>query len=84
MFGRFMDDIKRAIVVILVCGGAVAFFLGLGYLLFLKVFAGCMVWITVLATLLILVAITLIGYAKAGILDQGVVDSAVRLRLQEL
>ena len=58
VFGRFMDDIRKALPVILVCGGAVSFFLGLGYLVFLKFFAGCMVWLTVLSCFLVLVAIT--------------------------
>jgi hypothetical protein len=41
LFGRFMDDIRKALPVILVCGGGLAFLLGLGFLVFLKMCAGC-------------------------------------------
>ncbi len=39
LFGRFMDDIRKALPVILVCGGALSFILGLGFLVFLKLCA---------------------------------------------
>ena len=34
-----MDDIRKALPVILICGGALSFILGLGFLVFLKLCA---------------------------------------------
>lgn len=44
----------------------------------LPVLCRCLVWLTILACLLIMIAITLIGYFKAGILTQDQISSAVR------
>ncbi len=38
----------------------------------------CLVWLTILSCLLIMIAITLIGYFKAGILTQDQIGSVVR------
>ena len=45
----------------------------------IPVLCRCLVWLTILACLLIMIAITLIGYFKAGILTQDQISSAVRL-----
>jgi hypothetical protein len=42
-FGRFMDDIRKSLPVILVCGGGLAFILGLVFLVLMKWCAGLMV-----------------------------------------
>ena len=44
----------------------------------IPVLCRCLVWLTILACLLIMIAITLIGYFKAGILTQDQISSAVR------
>jgi hypothetical protein len=73
-----MRDIYKTLPVILVCGGAVALGAGLGYLIFLRLCAGCMVWTAIIVALGTAIAVTLIAYFKAGILTQETIDIAVR------
>lgn len=63
--------------VILVCGGLLSFLLGFVWLIFLKCFAGCMIWTTIVLIVLLSLTIAILGYAKAGILTASQFDSAV-------
>jgi choline transporter-like protein 2/4/5 len=78
VFGRLMRDIYKTLPVILVCGGGVALGASFGYLVFLRLCAGCMVWTAIVGALATTVAVTLIAYFKAGILTQETIDIAVR------
>ena len=75
LFGRMMDDVRKALPVILVAGGGVSFLAGFLWLFFVKSCAGCMVWTTIFLTFAAFVVVTVVAYWKAGILTEDQIDS---------
>jgi choline transporter-like protein 2/4/5 len=65
---RYIDDMVKALVPILATGFAFATLLGFVWLLLLRMFAGVIVWTTVLGTLVTLVIVTLFCFKEAGLL----------------
>jgi choline transporter-like protein 2/4/5 len=65
---RYINDIFRSTIIILGLGLGGAFLLGFAWIFFLRLFAGCVVWLTLVFLEILLIAITLLSYTKAGIL----------------
>lgn len=66
--GRCIGDIANTWPMILVCGGVVALAFGFVFLLMMKYCAGCFVWFTLWAFVLLLLLFALMLSTKAGII----------------
>lgn len=75
LVGRLMGDVESAGPVILLIGGGGAFALGLVWLIALKYFAGCMVWVTCLVTMISLTILSLYCSIKGGVIPADAFDS---------
>jgi choline transporter-like protein 2/4/5 len=69
MIGRWVGDLQESWPVILGIGVGGAVLMGFVWLMLLKYFAGCFVWLTIYAVLISLICGTLFCYAKAGMLS---------------
>lgn len=66
MFNRFMADIQNAKWVIVITGGVGAMVVAFGFILFMRKFAGCVVWAIILTLLVLLAGLTLYSYVQSG------------------
>lgn len=69
MIGRCIGDIETTWPMILVCGGVIAVGLGFVFLVLMKYCAGCVVWMTLWAFVLLLLLFALMLSTKAGIIS---------------
>ena len=67
LWGRWFGDLQRCYWVILLCGVGVALVAGFAWVQFLKTCTGCMVWTTIVLTILSVAALTGFFYYKAGL-----------------
>ena len=66
---RYIDDMMKALMPILITGFVFATLLGFVWLMLLRLFAGVIVWTTVLGTLVTLIVVTLFCFKEAGLLS---------------
>lgn len=71
LFNRFMADIQNAKWVIVITGGVGAMVIAFGFILFMRKFAGCVVWTIVLSLLVLLAGLTLYSFVRSGRGDIG-------------
>jgi choline transporter-like protein 2/4/5 len=75
---RMVGDLEMAAPGVLVSGGIIAVVMGLTWLFALQKFAGCMVWFTIFAVLLVLLLVTLFMAYMAGAITVDDVMGAVQ------
>lgn len=75
LWGRWFGDLQRSWWVVLVCGVVIALVVSFLFLYFLRAFAGCMVWTSIILTVLLSIVLTIFCYFKAGILTPEVAES---------
>lgn len=73
--GRYVGDLQKAKVVILVAGGVFAIILGFIFIALMRKFAGFMVFMSILLCIILLILCTAFAYWKAGILTNDLLAS---------
>ncbi|KAL3684879.1 hypothetical protein R1sor_002901 [Riccia sorocarpa] len=63
---RYIADLGNGWPVLVVCGGIAPFLLAIVWLIFIRIFAGAVTWISILVLNLGVVAVTIYFYIKAG------------------
>ncbi|CAH9122626.1 unnamed protein product [Cuscuta epithymum] len=66
VFKRYVADIGKSWLVLIVCGGILPVFLSIMWLLMIRHFVSAMPWITVILFNIIIISVTMFYYLKAG------------------
>jgi hypothetical protein len=61
---RYVADLGRSWLVLVVCAGVAPFLLGFVFLILMRFLAGLMTWLFIVCVNLLLIAVTLYTYAK--------------------
>lgn len=69
LWGRWFGDLARSWWVILLCSVGLAIVMGFVWVMFLKYFTGCMVWTTIVLSVLVLAFLTGYLYYRAGLVN---------------
>lgn len=75
IWGRWFGDLARSWWVILLCAVGVALVLGFTWITFIKYFTSCMVWSTIILTLLLISCLTGYFYYRAGLITYDIPES---------
>ena len=71
---RAVTDVRSAWLVVVLAGCVGAMVVGFLFIFLMKYFAGCMVWFTIIGIFFAFVACTLYAYARAGILNENILN----------
>ncbi|GAQ83028.1 hypothetical protein KFL_001330110 [Klebsormidium nitens] len=77
ILNRYVADLGRAWLVLVVCAGVAPFILGFVFLILMRFLAGLMTWLFIIGVNLLLIAVVLYTYAKAGVIGSDAVNALI-------